>query len=350
MSTARTAALAIGASLFGSAFGTFLIRPGTIALVLSTAGVLILLLGTGFLQEAVVRRILRELRKKWPVIAIIGDLPWTSVRSDTPTYIWAWHKMDPAEWQRAIAEDAKRVGVRVRVKQIRIMRSHVRFFLDRYSAVLNPYGSAYPEANIKDLPVLHTILDYVLHGGLLVNVADIPFYWAYDPHRTVFYDLAKHSHQYIPTRYKCEGDVLRLDAGHIRSFGPFPETPFLREVKVSIVNTERGSGGPPCYDLSPKDDSLYPKQLSQVTVNRAVVVDSPSEYRSAAPLNRGRVESIVKEIGEEGQAMTPLCYINFGEGRLLISLAFLDSDIQQEQTKEQISRLLRELILKSIST
>jgi hypothetical protein len=349
MSTARTAALAIGASLFGSAFATFLIKPGTVALALSTAGVLVLLLGTGFLREAVVRRILRTIREKRPVIAIIGDLPWTPDRSQPPTYIWAWHKMDPAEWQRTITEDAKQVGVRVKVKQIMIMRSHVRFFLDRYSVVLNPYGSAYPEVDIKDLPVLHTILDYVLHGGLLVNVADIPFYWAYDPQRGIFYDLAKYSHQYIPTRYKSDGNAFCLEAGYIRSFGPFPETPFLREVKVTMTNTEGDKGRPPCYDLSLKDDSLDTKQLSQVAVNRAALVDTPSEYKSAAPLHRGRVESIVKEIGEEGQAMTPLCYVNFGKGRFLISLAFLDSPIQQEQTNAQIIRLLRELILKSIS-
>jgi len=349
MSTARTVALAIGASLFGSVFGTFLIKPGTIALVLSTAGVLVLLLGTGFLQESIVRRILRTIREKRPVIAIIGDLPWASGRSEIPTYIWAWDKMDPAEWQRAITEDAKQVGVKVKVKQIMIMRSHVRFFLDRYSVVLNPYGSAYPEVNIKDLSVLHTILDYVLHGGLLVNVADIPFYWAYDSQRAVFYDLAKYSHQYIPTRYKIIGNTCCLEAGQIRSFDPFPETPFLREVKVTMINTQGDKERPPCYDLSPKDDSLDTKQLRQVAVNRAAVVDRPPEYRSAAPLHRGRVESIVREIDEEGQAMTPLCYVNFGKGRFLISLTFLDSHIQQEQTNEQISRLLRELILKSIS-
>lgn len=308
-----------------------------------------MLLGTGFLQEAVVRRILRSIREKRPVIAIIGDLPWISDRPETRTHIWAWCKMDPAEWQRAITKDAKQVGIRVKVKHIRIMRPHVRFFLDRYSAILNPYGSAYPEVNIKDLPVLHTILNYVLHGGLFVNVADIPFYWAYDPQRVVFYDLVKYSHQYIPTKYRSDGSGFCLEAGHILSFGPFPDTPFLSEVKVNMINTEDSEGRPPCCDLSTKDDSLNTKRLSQVAVNRAAVVDRPSQYKSAAPLHRGRVESIVEEIGEEGQAVTPLCYVNFGKGRFLISLAFLDSHIQREQAKEQICRLLRELILKSIS-
>jgi hypothetical protein len=348
MSIGRTAALAIGASLFGSAFGTSLVKPGTLTWVLSTVGVLVLLLGTGFLQEAVVRRILRSIRGKRPVIAIISDLPWTSDHPETRTHIWAWDKMDPAEWRHAITRDAKQFGIRVKVKHIRIMRPYVRFFLDRYSVILNPYGSAYPEVNIKDLPVLHTILNYVLHGGLFVNVADIPFYWAYDLQRAVFYDLAKYSHQYIPTKYRSDGNAFCLEEGHIRSFGPFPETPFLSEVKVYIINTE-DKGRPPCYDLRTKDTSLRINQLSQVAVNRVAVVDRPSEYKSVTPLNRGRVESIVEEIGKEEQAMTPLCYVNFGKGRFLISLAFLDPDIQQEQTKDEISRLLRELMLKSIS-
>jgi hypothetical protein len=348
MSTARTAALAIGASLFGSAFGTSLIKPGTLTWVLSAVGVLVLLLGTGFLQEAVVRRILRSIRKKRPVIAIISDLPWTS-DPETRTYIWAWCKMDPAEWKRAIDHDAKQVGISVKVKHIRIMKPHVRFFLDRYSVILNPYGSAYPEVNTKDLPVLHTILNYVLHGGLFVNVADIPFYWAYDSQRAVFYDLAKYSHQLTPTEYIIDGNTLRLEAWSLRSFGPFPETPFLSEVKVNMINTEGGGGGPPCHDLTTKDNSLNIRKLHQIAVNRAAVVDRLSQYESAAPLHRGRVESIVEEIDKKGQALTPLCYVNFGKGRFLISLAFLDSRSQQEQSKEQISSLLRELILKSIS-
>lgn len=348
MSTARTTALAIGASLFGSAFGTSLMKPGILTWVLSTVGVLVLLLGTGFLQEAFVRRILRSIRVRRPIIAIIGDLPWCSGHLETRTHIWAWDKMDPLEWQRTITRDAKQAGIRAKVKHIRIMRPHVRFFLDRYSVILNPYGSAYPEANTKDLPVLHTILDYVLHGGLFVNVADIPFYWAYDPRRAIFYDLAKYGHQYVPTKYRIEGKAAYLEPGHIRSFGPFPETPFLSEVRVDMRNTEDGKGSPPCYDLSTKDESLDTKQLSQIAVRRAAVVDRASESKSAAPLHRGRVESIVQEIDRDGLAMTPLCYVNFGDGRFLVSLAFLDAHSQQEQAKEQVSRLLRELILKSI--
>jgi hypothetical protein len=351
MGIIRTTTLAIGASLLGSVPGTFLIKLGVLPWILLAVGILFLLHGTGFLQEYVVRRILRSIRKKRPIVAIISDLPWTPDSPEKRTHTWAWSKMSPVEWQRTITEDAQQSKIKVKVKRIRIKKSCVRFFLDRYNVILNPYGSAYPEVNIKGLPVLNTILDYVLFGGLFVNVADIPFYWAYEPQREVLYDLVKYSHQYVPVEYESDGNILRLKSEYMQSFGPFAETPFLSEVKVNVINTETVKNReiePLCCSLKLKDGSLKTKELSRVAINRVAVIDRRSEYESMPALETGRVESIVEEIIKDGQLITPIFHINFGKGRFLVSLAFLDYDKQSDEAKEQITSLLCELILKGI--
>ncbi len=62
----------------------------------------------------------------------------------------------------------------IRVKKILNTSS-----LDKYPLVINPYGGSYPESNFHGLDSFNKILDFVKRGGIFVNVADIPFYYAY---------------------------------------------------------------------------------------------------------------------------------------------------------------------------
>lgn len=52
--------------------------------------------------------------------------------------------------------------------------------LNQYSIVVNPYGGVYPEKNLTELSSLNLIFDYVRKGGIYINIADIPFYYAFD--------------------------------------------------------------------------------------------------------------------------------------------------------------------------
>lgn len=246
--------------------------------------------------------------------------------------------MTPNEWLSRITDEAREKVTKVLVKQIKIKRPWVRFFLDRYNIILNPYGSAYPEVNIKELPVFNTMLNYVLNGGLFVNVADIPFYWAYDPQRGILYDLVKFTHQYEPQ----EG---------ILSFGPFTETPFGSELKVRVINTETKQNGeiePNCQSLKLKDKSVNIKGLDSVAINRAALIDRRTEYKAAKPLEIGRVLSVVEELEINGQLYTPICYVNFGDGRFLVSLLFMGYDKQSEQVKDKVTSLLCKLMMKEL--
>lgn len=49
-----------------------------------------------------------------------------------------------------------------------------------YPIILNPYGGVYPEENVSNLTSLENIFNYVKSGGVYINIADIPFYYAYD--------------------------------------------------------------------------------------------------------------------------------------------------------------------------
>jgi hypothetical protein len=49
-----------------------------------------------------------------------------------------------------------------------------------YSVIINPFGETYPEKNTKSKFVFNHLKSYVEDGGILVNVAGFPFFYAWD--------------------------------------------------------------------------------------------------------------------------------------------------------------------------
>ncbi|OQX50360.1 MAG: hypothetical protein B5M53_12630 [Candidatus Cloacimonas sp. 4484_209] len=305
MNVIRTTTLAIGASLIGSSLFIFLAKPDALSLIILAMGVMSLLHGTGFLQEFIVRKILRWCGTKKPVIGIVNDLPW-SPRPEKGTYAWAWSKMEPGEWYSKIDNAIKKSKINAKPKLIKITTPLRRWFLDRYLVIVNPYGSVYPEVDIKELTIWKSILYYVLHGGRFVNVADIPFYWAYDPKREIRYEMVKYFHQYVPMYKRSSDDVLHPVSGGIISFD----------------------------------------YLDSVAINRGVVVGKVEKGERKIEVNH--VKSMVEELEWDGKLVTPFCSIYFGKGKFLVSLAFLEYDKQQEDIREKITIHQCDLVIKEV--
>jgi len=51
---------------------------------------------------------------------------------------------------------------------------------NHYCLIINPFGEAYPERDIKNRLSFNILKNYILDGGLLVNVAGFPFFYAWD--------------------------------------------------------------------------------------------------------------------------------------------------------------------------
>jgi hypothetical protein len=186
--------LSFGASLLASVITLFVYIKDMsdyqrgIFSILAIAGILFLAHGTGLLRRAT-NEVLRKWREKHSAIAIICDLPWSSEKN---TYAWAWSEMSPEDWRARLLEVAKEKNSKTRIKLINITSKYTGFFLEQYNLIINPYGSVYPETDIKELTAWKTILSYVLDGGTFLSIADIPFYYAYDPVKAIRYNLNKH--------------------------------------------------------------------------------------------------------------------------------------------------------------
>jgi len=344
----RTTTLAVGASLIGSSLPMASAKPNMLPSIFLLMGFMFLLHGAGFLQDFIVRKILKWYRTEKPVIGIVNDLPW-SPWPEKGTYAWAWSKMTPEKWYLKINGAIGKSLINASPKFIKITKPWTRWFLDRYLIIINPYGSVYPEVDIKELAVWKSILNYVLHGGKFVNVADIPFYYAYDPKREIRYELVKYFHQYVPKYKQVSNSEWHPVSGGILSFGPYPETPFLSELRINIINTERIEGeniNPLVCTLKFKTNLSNSDDLDSVAINRGVIIGKIEKSKKKIEVKH--VESLTEEIEWDRMLVTPFCSIHFGEGKFLVSLIFLEYDKQSENVREKITNLLCDLVIREV--
>jgi len=337
----RVATLAIGASLLGSSLAIIFDTPSIPIYILLAAGILFTLIGSGFAQH-VTREALIKYRLLFPAIGIISDLPWDNESPEKKTHMWAWPQMNPKEWRRRVLEEASKNGVRIKVKHIKIHHIHTRSFLERYNAIINPYGSVYPEIDTKEMLVWNAIQRYVRNEGLFVNIADIPLYWVYDLNTDALYDSVKRTYQYVPLEFVRSGESLKLKHTSLEGIAPFAETLFLGDVKVQVINMEqlKGSASVPRYPLELREDHFGGCSLGIAALHRAFEIHQGE---------KGRVQSVVKEIEHGGYLLSPICFVDFGKGKFLISLPFLDGEDQTDSIKERITWLQCALVIKKVA-
>jgi len=93
--------------------------------------------------------------------------------------IYAPYEIGPgnSSWVNVNLKDLEQF---LRNKKIKSIRGKTTKVFKEYPIIINPYGGAYPESEISHLNSLSQIFHYVRDGGIYVNIADIPFYYAYD--------------------------------------------------------------------------------------------------------------------------------------------------------------------------
>lgn len=283
--------LVLGGAILGAVSTdlTALLPPTRWRTVGLTLGALVLILyGFGLPQRTrqVLVRAVRNNRWRRPRIGILAGLLSTtgdgivSMSTDIP----------PSEWKEAIKKAAAGRRVSVVVRLIPATRP-----LDSFDAVVNSFGSTYPEASFQDFPVYRRVLDYVRAGGLFVNVADIPTYFAFNAH-------LKRSIDRTPAVYAGGGQPVRF----------FERVPLMEELAVRVRNYE--GLGP--RTVSPR---LQPGFASCGPVPPSLVI-------TRAALVEGNVSSVFAPLSLNQDTATPLFFCPYGDGRVLCSLAFLTSD------------------------
>lgn len=255
-----------------------------------------------------------------PQLGILNDMGWDPSNGE----IHSWTKVAPFEWKEEMEKQAKQIGVRVKVKLI-----DVRKGFDSFAAILNPYGGVYPEADVKNFQTLKYILDYVNERGLFVNVADIPGYYAYNP-------LLRRRLDATPPVYGIQQTDGKIQIIPIR---PFEQTPLMNRLGLRVLNVAGERDATP-VEWELEFDGTWAElgcaHADKVGVHRAVVVE-----RNVKPIIKAKDGLVEKPV-------TPLFFVEYGEGEFLISLVFQSYGEANQMKNSDMKRLLVNLLLRSL--
>lgn len=75
--------------------------------------------------------------------------------------------------------------------QFEIVQTNIENISEEFAVVLNPFGEEYPEINRKSKSAFHTIKNFIEDGGIYVNTAGFPFFYAWDVREGKEYPLSE---------------------------------------------------------------------------------------------------------------------------------------------------------------
>jgi hypothetical protein len=304
----KSLALLIGGALIGAIAGLLVSWIGSrpvITVIIATMAITFIAYGLSCLLKLWHWCNIRK-RKRFLKIGILNDIPQNEEEG------WVHTNVCQEKWKDEIERQIKN-------KKIEVKLIKVKEIFDPYTAIINPYGGVYPERDLGKLETLNKVRDYVAEGGLFINVADIPGYFAYN-------ELLKRKLDITPPALWA----IRPD-GKIEPIRPFDRTPLMEKVGLRTYSVNE------TWDIEFEDrfKDILGLGIKGTKVCRVVVVEK-------------NVKSVVKQIEEEKR--TPIFFVEYGNGEFLFSLIWIGVDEngideQEKSVKEKLVTALAKLIV-----
>jgi len=258
--------------------------------------ILCLILLVEFLSWGRYREHILKNRWKKPLkLGILNDMEWDVKNRE----IYAGSDVPPTDWKKAFEAFPK-----VNIELIDVTKS-----FDRYVAILNPYGGVYPEIDLKKLATLNKILDFVREGGVFINVADVPSYYAYNRN--------------LGRKIDNTSPIYVIENNQLKSLRPFELTPLIKELGLRVFN----------MDESPQFQDLgqFTELKVKVVSKRVAVVESnlePCIPAKSISTNLGSIET------------SALFTVKYAEGDFLFSLIWINDKSHIQEAKNAIKNAI----------
>ena len=268
--------------------------------------VCVLLVLSVFPFQKIVNGVLLLRRKTSPhKIGILNDMGWDEKR---PTEQFATGtNITIDNWKMQIEADAKRNGMKACVEAINANKNFYSF-----SAILNPYGGVYPEEDLAGTAILRKIFDYVSKGGIFVNTADVPGFWAYNS------KLERKSVAVPAIHHVKEGSGgLSINSFTLVGFSPFVQklglnvNPWEKQEKVKW------------QDVVKHGTERFQEEIDTMRIDRIAGVE-----RNVEP-----ILTLLTGEKSQGDKLTPLFLETYDSGIFLISLIYQNSKDNPNNTK-----------------
>lgn len=182
---------------------------------------------------------------------------------------------------------------------------------NEYSVILNPFGETYPEYSLKDKSVYKTIKSYIENGGVFVNTAGFPFFYAWDvKKKTENKQPISEEKVIMPTTFEIrEGGTI--SATNLKELLKFTGTLFYREFDAVTTYDVKSHAGPMPEDIrqTPEDKSKFGDLLGEIK--------KISEYRALRG-NAARYIPIIRASCTQFDEVYPIAALSHGKGYLIV--------------------------------
>jgi hypothetical protein len=280
---------------------------------------LLLILGVLPFQKIVDSFLLWRSKKKPYVIGILCDMGWDEKRPYSQFATGT--KITIEEWKDQLKNDAKKNNVSIEIRSVTLKEN-----LYRYTAVINPYGGVYPEVDLANATSLSKIFDYVSKGGVFVNVADVPGFWAYN----VMLQRRSVASPPIRTVKEDASGAISVNSFSIVAFAPFVQKLWLN------VNPHEKNESIRWKDPVRYGTERFQQEVPNMMIHRLAVVE-----RNVEP-----VLTLVNSNATDVEEMTPLFFAVYDKGKFLISLIFQDFD--KNNNNQKIKEILSLVLIQAI--
>ena len=186
-----------------------------------------------------------------------------------------------------------------------------------------------PEIDIKKLATSQKIFSYVRNGGIFINSAGVPLYYAYNIALRRFVDTTD------PTVTSSQTNNGTFEVGFTRFF---QLSVIARELGLSLVGFPSGQQFSINHIIG--NFGMVGLDRGRITFRRSVIVDSNIES-CVDPLPV--MHNGVKE-------MTPLFFVRYGDGDFLLSLAWFTDELNSFDNKIGLRDSIAKLLLQKVSS
>jgi HEPN domain-containing protein len=119
-----------------------------------------------------------ETRQKFGVprkLGILNGYVDEEDSSEKPCTQYTFSEFKIEDWEKKFSQTVDAGKPKFEVERIPLSKIG-----SEYAVIINPFGEVYPEKDTKGRFAFNQLMDYVEDGGVLVNVAGFPFFYAWD--------------------------------------------------------------------------------------------------------------------------------------------------------------------------